>query len=463
VAVAEAFVDEEHVVAFLAGAMAPPLEAVERSRLVIEDVVCAAVAGSALAELRGVIEALVLQTGPCTVVGCGCAAPVEQAVTANTVLAIAQEIEEGHPTAGHVGAATVMAALAAAEERDASGAAVIDAVLRAYEVCARVERAVMPMRARVNAATGWVVRNPHSTWTAVGPALAAALVWESDRETLRATWRLAVNLAVLSLWDPYAEGALARNLTAGLSAQAGVTAARWARAGLPGSATAVARICGPLRAAMGAAAFDAWFGSLGATYEITRGYLKPYPSCRYTHPALDALRTALPAAGTVGADAVDRIDVHTFGLATQFAHQHAPTPTSAKFSIPFVLAAFLLDGRIAYDTFTGRLRDPRIDALARRITVYADDGFEAAFPGRWGARVVVFLRDGRVLTGECPDPLGGPAAPLAVDEVRELHLAALRQRVAGPEAAAILEALAHLGTLASVRPLGARLRAVGGP
>ncbi len=460
---ADAPVDEEHVVAFLTGEVAPPADAVARSRLVIEDVVCAAMAGSALPDLRRVIEGLVLQAGPCTVVGCGRVAPVEQAVMANTVLAIAQEIEEGHNTAGHVGAATVMAALAAAEERDAPGAAVVDAVLRAYEVCARVERAVMPMRARVNAATGWVVRNPHSTWTAVGPALAAALVWGRDPKTLRATWRLAVNLAVLSLWDPYAEGALARNLTAGLSAQAGVTVARWAQAGLQGSADAVARIFRPLRAAMGAADFDAWFGSLGATYEITRGYLKPYPSCRYTHPALDALRAALPAAGAVSADAVDRIDVHTFGVATLFAHQHAATPTSAKFSIPFVLAAYLLDGRIGFESFTDRLHDPRIDALARRITVHADDGLEAAFPRRWGARVSVVLRDGRVLVGECHDPLGGPAVPLAADAVRALHLAALRQRVPAPEAAAILDALTHLEALASVRPLGARLRAGGGP
>ncbi|MDR7521943.1 MAG: MmgE/PrpD family protein [Armatimonadota bacterium] len=453
-------IDETRLLDFLTGkGFRPPREALARAHLVVTDVLCAAAAGSAIPDVQAAVGALVADPGPCTLIGCGRTVSPGQAAMVNTVLAIAQETEEGHNTAGHVGAATVAGALAAAEEVGADGASLLDAVLRAYEVCARVERLMMPAKARTSAATSWIIRNPHSTWTAVGPALAAALLWRLDREALRAAWRLATNLAVLSLWDPFVEGSLSRNLTAGLSAQAALSAARLAQAGMEGSAEALWGIYTPLRAETGPESFDRWFASLGQTYEITRGYFKPYPSCRYTHPPLDALRSI---GDDVTPEAVERIEVHTFGAAAPFAHQRAPTSTSAKFSIPFVLAAYLVLGRVDFESFSeASLCDARIQGLARRVVIRVDEEIEARFPHQWGARVVVSLRDGRTLTGEVADPLGGPQRPLAGGELRARHRAALEQRFDPSQTEAVAAALDRLPGMASVRSLGEVLRGAG--
>jgi len=61
------------------------------------------------------------------------------------------------------------------------------------------------MKDRMNDAIPWLVRNPHSTWTTVGPAVTSALCLDATPEELTETFRIAANLAVVSMHDPYAE------------------------------------------------------------------------------------------------------------------------------------------------------------------------------------------------------------------------------------------------------------------
>jgi len=105
------------------------------------------------------------------------------------------------------------------------------------------------MKDRMNDAIPWLVRNPHSTWTTVGAGRDERPLSGRDPEELTETFRIAANLAVVSMHDPYAEGAPARNFTAGFSAQAGVTAALTALAGLEGLARGDRGGVRPLRGA----------------------------------------------------------------------------------------------------------------------------------------------------------------------------------------------------------------------
>jgi 2-methylcitrate dehydratase PrpD len=429
---------ERSVIEFLTQPV--PEERREDGAAVVADVLAATVAGSAVPSIASVARDAAFADGAASIPGTPHRVTPPQAALMNVAAGIAQETEEGHDTGGHVGASIVAGGLPVAETSAVDGATFVDACVRVYEVCVRLERAIFAMKDRMNDAIPWLVRDPHSTWTTVGPALTSALCLGADAEQLRETFRVASNLAVVSMHDAYAEGAAARNFTAGFSAQTGVSAAQTAAAGLDGAKAAIESVYDPFEDLL-AEGFASQFDTLGSEWEVTRRYHKPYPSCRYTHPPLDALREAVDGRG-VDPEAVDRVVVATFGNATDMDHDDPDTMTGAKFSTPYVLARYLHDGAIDLDSFTPEaIADGSVRSLARRVELVDDDTYEAAFPESWGARVRVELSDGTTLDGDRDYPRGDHRDPLSSVELRDRNRKLLEHGLGTDRADVELEAL----------------------
>lgn len=387
-------------------------------RQIVADVLAATVAGTAVPEIETVAEGATLSDGAGTILGTKRQVSPPEAALLNTAGAIAQEIEEGHNTGGHVGAAIVAGGVPVAETAGVDGQTFVDACIRAYEICIRLERAIFAMKDRLNEAIPWLVRNPHSTWTIVGPAMTSAICLGGDGETLRETFRIAANRAVVSMHDPYAEGPPSRNFTAGFSAQAGVSAALLGEAGLEGSETAIERVYDPFEELL-PDGFASQFETLGEEWEITRNYFKPYPSCRYTHPPLDALQSALEGYDLSPAE-IDAVSVDTFANAAEMAHDDPTTLTGAKFSTPYVLARYLVDGSVELEHFIAeQIGDESVQSLATRVSLREDAEYETRFPDSWGARVTVELTDGTELVGERRYPYGDYRDPIPDEAYRE--------------------------------------------
>lgn len=385
-----------------------PDEVMERGVLTVADVLAAAVAGAGVPYNDRVGDAAAFADGHASVLGGARTVEPGAAALVNAAAAITQEIEEGHNTGGHVGAGIVTGGFALAEQADADGETFVEACVKAYELCVRLEHAIFAMKERMNEALPWLLRDPHSTWTTVGPALAGAICMDLDEDRLRETVRIAANLAVVSMHDPYVEGAPARNYTAGFSAQAGVNAALVAAAGLSGSRAAMAAVYDPLRE-LTDGAFDREMGELGERWELQRNYFKLAPSCRYTHPPLGALEEIREE---IEPAQVTAIDVHSFRNAVDLDHADPATPTSAKFSIPYVLARYLRHGELGLADFSeGAITDEATRALARTVSLHHDPAYEESFPERWSARVEVTHRDGRTVSAECLDPPGDHRRP----------------------------------------------------
>jgi len=363
-----------------------------------------------------------------------------QAALINGAAAITQEIEEGSNTGGHVGAGVVVGGFALAEQYDASGKTFVEACVKAYEVCARIERGIYAMKSRMNQALPWLVRDPHSTWTTVGPALAGALSMDLNEDELAEVFRIAANLAVVSMHDPIDEGPPARNFTAGFSAQAGVNAALTADAGLTGSRSAMTEIYDPLREMLDGNLFNESFLQLGEDWEITRNYFKYYPSCRWTHSALGALQSV----DEFDASEVERMDVYTYSNAAELSNQHPQNLTSAKFSIPYVLARHALDGDVRLDDFDNEtVRESTVQELAGRVYVHADPNYDERLPAERVARVEVTLSNEDNLTETCENPLGDPENPIPEEQLhakfRELVAWGLNEDVAKEATDALLD------------------------
>ncbi len=390
----------------------------EHGRQTVADVLAATVAGSAVPSIAEVASDADFADGGASILGTDRQVAPAQAALVNTAAAIAQEVEEGHNTGGHVGASIVAGGLPVAETQNVDGDTFVDACVRAYEICVRLERAIFAMKDRMNDAIPWLVRNPHSTWTTVGPAVTSALCLGADADQLRETFRIASNLAVVSMHDPYAEGAPSRNFTAGFSAQVGVTAAMTGVAGLGGSLAAVESVYDPFEEML-PDGFTRQFETLGEEWAIAENYLKPYPSCRYTHPPLDALREAVDGRD-IDPESVEGVTVSTFANATDMDHTAPTTMTGGKFSTPYVLARYLHDSSVDLDHFTDEaLADETVRGLASLVELHRGGAYEAAFPDSWGASVEIQLADSTTLTGERDYPRGDYRDPIPADEYRD--------------------------------------------
>jgi len=211
------------------------------------------------------------------------------------------------------------------------------------------------MKDRMNDAIPWLVRNPHSTWTTVGPAVTSALCLDA---TPRSSRRRSGSLRT-SRWSRCTtrtrEGAPARNFTAGFSAQAGVTAALTALAGLEGSRAAIEEVYDPSRSCCrtDSPASSRRSARSGRSRNTTSNRTRPAGTP--TRRSIDApARRSTGGRETAASDRAtgrrstrptwEAITVRTFANATDMSHAEPETMTAGKFSAPYVLATYLCRG-----------------------------------------------------------------------------------------------------------------------
>ena len=182
---------------------------------------------------------------------------------------------------------------------------------------------------------------------------------------------------------------------------------------------------------------------LNGTYAIMKSYTKPYASCRYTHPAVEA---AIQLRDDVAIEEVRDIEVRTYDLAVS-GHDHTEIPgsASAKMSIPYATAAGLLYGRAGLQEFTeAAVREPAILELTRKVRVLPDVRLSAAFPSKQAA-IVTITTDHGVYTRQVDYPKGEPENPLDDDEFRARYDSLMAYAgINAEDSAAVYEAVSRL-------------------
>jgi 2-methylcitrate dehydratase PrpD len=365
----------------------------------------AGVASPALAVaagLQGPPDALPLHGGP------RLSSPA--AAFANGVLVHALDFDDTH-VAGfvHPTAIVLAVAFAVGQEVAATGAEVLLASIIGYETICRIGAA---------APYGFHARGLHATAVCgplAGAAVAARLMGLDIATTVNALG--IAGSASGGLMEFLATGASTKQLHAGTAAMAGVIAARLAAAGADGPATVLEGERGIFSALSARSADPSLVTSgLGETWEVGRIAIKPYPSCRLTHAALDAA-TLLREQVDVGAVRELEIQVHPDAAAVvgwpDEQRRRPRTVYDAKFSLPWSVAALLIDGKLTVDTFSPRmLAREDIAALAARARTTALESPLGAADAP--ARIVVRLHDGSVREAAVPGGAGGASDLAAI-------------------------------------------------
>jgi 2-methylcitrate dehydratase PrpD len=288
----------------------------------------------------------------------------------------------GHPTVP-----LLPAAFAAAEAAGRSGAD----LLRAYVVGFEVEARLGQVLGRPHYERGW---HATSTLGVFGATAAAAVLLELDEGALRRAFGIAASRASGTRGN---FGTDTKPLHAGLAARAGLEAAELAARGVTAREDAVEMEMGLADLYGGKRPLE--LPKLGAPFalEAPGVELKPYPSCRFTHRAIDAvlalrekhagreLRAIACEAEPLGQKVLIYAEPHT-GL-------------EAKFSLQYCVAIAWLDGWPGLGAFSDdRARSPDVQALLRRVGVREargpDEEVELVFADGTRARETVRLARG---------------------------------------------------------------------
>ena len=376
--------------------------------------------------------------GGCAIVGTAARAAPSIAALINAAAAHGMELDDTHDESlSHPGAPVIAAALAAGTATEATGDAVIAAIVAGYEVMARVGMAA--------GADEVIERGFHPTalFGGFGAATAAAKLYGLDTAEMEQAWGLVLSTAGGSMqFSQDASGTTVKRLHAGYGAQHGTMAAEHARLG----------IAGPARAFDGRYGLCALFGvrprperlerRAGEPFQMHRISLKPYPCCRLFHSTIDALREVTEDFSTPD-EAIAGIKVGGPDiLVSQHMLRRPQSVMAAQYSLPYALGTSIVCGPSRYEGYEEeRLTDPRILAVADRVEAVADGAMQAAFPAHFGSWVELEASDGTCRRSEVLDSRGSPARPLAADALTDKIGGLLSSMDDAPEVVDLVDAV----------------------
>ncbi len=387
----------------------PPF-ALEMAKRALCDLLAAAIAGMDVFSARAITASVgdIFSNGTSTLWFSDKTLTAPGAAYVNSILASAQDLDDGHRQAmGHPGASIIPAALAAAEEMQASGMALLAAIVIGYEVAIRIA-AARDHDALDTLASG--------RWCGFGAAAAAG------RLRGMSPGKLAEAMAIAGVQAPGLSAA-GYSTIMGNSVKEGIA---WATlTALCALGPAERGFTGPLDILDHPDYYcpDKIVSGLGKTFAIEQIYFKPYSCCRWIHSAIDAL-CAIMAEHNLEAQQMIEMDVHLFERALRLNNYPDPDSLeSAQYSIPFCLALAAVGGKSAFlPMLSGLLRRKEIVGLARRIRLFEDAELTDMFPETVPARVIVHTKNNRY-TRLVRHPQGDPANPMQWPEIEnKLHV-----------------------------------------
>jgi 2-methylcitrate dehydratase PrpD len=395
-----------------------PRDAVEKAKRTALDCLGAALAGVVEPVSQTTITSYVTKLGgppQASVFGAGLKVSVQDAALANGVIAHALDYDDCGVKIGHPSVLVFPAVLSLGEHLGASGQDILTAYILGLEVEGKLalHADFKLMQARLN----------HQTWYgSIGAAAACAKLLRLDVAKTRMALAIGANFAC---------GLSANHgtMAAGNACRNGVVATLMAQEGFTANPNIVEAKNGFYDTLVGAGHYDAerMADGLGNPFYIeSPGIgLKKYPSCYHTHRALDGVFQLLGEHRLSDKD-IAEVDVGTSERAMRvLAFSEPATPYQAKFSMPYCIAAAVVDHQVTLDTFTSdKMEDCDIVKARKKVHLsfpdvpiwpgLADVGPDTEFVGN---PVTIRTTDGRSYNARVDIPRGDPALPLTDDEL----------------------------------------------
>ncbi len=161
--------------------------------------------------------------------------------------------------------------------------------------------------------------------------------------------------------------------------------------------------------------YSHYVDDLGEKWHVLDLYFKPYPCCRWAHPAIDVC-TALMCENNIKPENVARVTVKTFKRATMLSKIEPQTVDEAQYNIAYPVAASVVYGDFGIrEVMEESLSDKKTLDMMKKLFFEVDEKYDAEFPARRICRAEIETLDGkRYISGEC-EPRGEACEKIGVD------------------------------------------------
>jgi len=388
------------------------------------------------------------------------ATSVAEAAFANGVCAHALDFDDSHPSLrGHPSATMVPTALAVGEVAAAPGEEVLAAYALGLEIAGKLARGL---------GHGHFLRGWHTTATigVFSSTAVAARLWGLDANGLQRAWGLAAS-QMSGLVRNF--GTMTKSFHAGHAARCGVLSVWMVRHGFTADSAIFdgkGNALDTYRGGDDGEALSELVGSLGQPWEMAEPgiYVKRWPCCYSNHRAVGGLLTLIEKHG-LQADEVTEVAIGFLpGTDTALVSYNPKTGLEGKFSIEYVAAAILLDGKLTLETFADAMvQRSRVRELMRKVRRYpiADDKLYSGVVGYTDVTVQTPRGRFEIRVDRVP---GSPAWPMTETDRAGKFMDCAARVLGASGAERLLDLAQRCRTLADIRELAqATVPATGRP
>ncbi len=328
---------------------------------------------------------------------------VTDAALVNGIAAHAFDYDDTHiPTILHPTSPLYAAGLAVAQWKRLSGRSLLAAHALGYELAARVSVALYPEHYDV----GWHMTGTTGCLASYGAS--ARLLGLKGTKALH-----GLSLATTQASGHREQfGTMTKPFHAGHAASAGLLAALLCGDGFTAAPDPLQGRRGMFAVMSSAHTTNDLVEHLGERWEIFANGAKPYACGVVIHPAADAMRHLR---ARVDVADIEEIHMRVHPLVLELTGKNQPrTSLEGKFSVTFVCAMALLEGRAGEREFTDEnVRRPEVVELMHRIKLVADATMHHS-----EAAATALTHDGRSFESHVENARGTPKNPLSDEDLR---------------------------------------------
>ena len=267
-------------------------------------------------------------------------------------------------------------------------------------------------------------------WTAVGVAAAGAKLLRLDNNQLRHAMGIAEYHGPRSQMMRCIDFPSMLRDGVGWGSPAGVSAAYMAQMGFTGA---------PAITVEGEDEVTRrYWADLGQLWEITNTHYKPYPVCRWAHPAIAAADKLMLLHDLTSCD-IKAARIRIFHYASRLAGHEPKTLDELTYGLAFPMAIMIVKRRVGAEELVEEiLHDPEILRISKATEIVDSDHYTKISTRQRWADVTLYLQDGHEIQSEPNTPRGDPEDPLSDEEISaKFHL--LSNPVIGEKRAVTIE------------------------
>lgn len=344
---------------------------------------------------------------------------------------------------GHPSSPLLPTVFALGEELGASGKKIITAYAIGVEVWSRIASCMPLFHLK-----GW---HPTGVFGTLGASAAAANLLKLNLEQTVMALGLAGSQAA-GVGQNF--GSMTKPFHAGNAAKNGITAAMLTKDGFTATKDILEGPFGfPVTFYGGEVELSKMVLNLGNPFMVSPGLdVKKYPTCYFTHKAIDATLDLVNKHDEIKPDQVEAVDCEIPYRAIKVLFYTDPqNKLESKFCMQFALAVAIVDHEVGLDQVTDKkVKDPLIQELMKKINMHAYS--DAEFETR-ADKVTIKLKNGKKYSQGVQQARGHHDVPLPRDELLAKYQECAKKVLNREDIQRSIELLESLEELEDIREL----------